>query len=89
MSKKEVKPDETPRPSFEEALGRVEEIVRRLEEGELTLDESLRLFQEGIDLSRRCQTVLDEAQRKIELLVRAADGTLKTEPLDEVEKDAP
>ena len=77
-------------PSFEEALARIEQIVERLEEGELSLDESLQLFQEGIGLSRRCQTVLDEAQRKIELLVRAADGALKTEALPGlVEKDEP
>jgi exodeoxyribonuclease VII small subunit len=68
-------------PSFEQALARIEKIVERLEEGELSLDESLRLFQEGVELSRRCQAVLDEAQRKIELLVRAADGSLQTEAI--------
>jgi len=69
-------------PSFEQALARIEEIVDRLEEGDLTLDESLKLFQEGVELSRRCQVVLDDAQKRIEMLVRAADGTLTTEPLE-------
>jgi exodeoxyribonuclease VII small subunit len=83
MSKKEPGAETRKEPSFEEALGRIEEIVERLEQGDLALDESLRLFQEGVDLSRRCQAVLDDAQRKIEQLVRAADGTLRAEPVEE------
>jgi len=73
---------------FEQALERIEEIVEKLEGGDLTLDESLKLFQEGVELSRRCQSVLDEAQRKIELLVKAAGGALRTEPLDEEDAGA-
>ena len=69
-------------PSFEESLERIEEIVERLESGDLSLDESLALFQEGVTLSRRCQKTLDEAERKIEELVKLADGSLALEPLD-------
>jgi exodeoxyribonuclease VII small subunit len=69
-------------PSFEDSLARIEEIVTRLEGGDLSLDESLLLFQEGVELSRRCQTSLDAAQKKIEQLVRSADGALGLQPLE-------
>ena len=75
------------KPGFEDSLERIEEIVERLEGGDLTLDESLSLFQEGVELSRGCQSVLDEAQRRIELLIRAADGTLATQPLGSSEEE--
>jgi exodeoxyribonuclease VII small subunit len=61
---------------FEDALTRLEEIVTRLERGELTLEESLALYEEGIGLSRLCHTKLEEAERKIELLVKDARGEL-------------
>ena len=67
-------------PSFEAALKRLEEIVERLESGDLPLDESLRLFEEGIGLSRRAGVLLDQAERKVEALTRAADGSLGTVP---------
>lgn len=60
--------------SFEQALGRLEDIVRRLESGDLGLDESLALFEEGIRLSRFCSRQLDEAERKIEVLLKDAGG---------------
>jgi exodeoxyribonuclease VII small subunit len=64
---------------FEDALARLEEIVTRLERGELTLEESLKLYEEGIGLSRQCHTQLQEAERKIELLVKDAKGGLVTD----------
>lgn len=67
---------ETPAPSFEEALKKLEEIVQRLERGELTLEESLTCYEEGIHLSRLCHTKLEEAERKIEVLVKDARGEL-------------
>ncbi len=69
-------------PRFEDALGRLETIVTNLEAGELSLEDSLRLFEEGVRLTRHCATRLDEAQRRIEILTRGEGGTLKTEPLD-------
>jgi exodeoxyribonuclease VII small subunit len=55
---------------FEEALEKLEEIVRRMEAGEMTLEESLKAFEEGIKLSRLCAKKLDEADRRVDLLLR-------------------
>ncbi len=60
--------------SFEDALKKLEEIVQRLERGELTLEESLGCYEEGIRLSRFCHGKLEEAERKIEVLVKDARG---------------
>jgi exodeoxyribonuclease VII small subunit len=65
---------ETAAPSFESALKQLEEIVQRLERGELTLEESLTCYEDGIRLSRLCHTKLEEAERKIEMLVKDARG---------------
>ena len=51
---------------FEDALGKLEEIVRRMEAGEMSLEESLKAFEEGIKLSRLCAKKLDEADRRVE-----------------------
>ena len=64
---------------FEDALRRLEEVVARLEKGELPLEESLALYEEGITLSRLCHAKLDEAERKIELLMKDAKGGLVTD----------
>jgi exodeoxyribonuclease VII small subunit len=70
-------------PGLEEALERLEAIARRLEEEEqLSLDESLRLFEEGVALSRQCGKRLEEAEQKVEVLMRQADGSLETEELE-------
>ena len=61
-------------PSFEAALERLEEIVVALESGERPLQESLQLFEEGIALTRQCAARLDHAQRRIDLLMRDAQG---------------
>ncbi len=62
---------------FESALHRLEEIVKSLETGDLPLDKSLELFEEGVQLSRFCHTRLDEAERKVEILVKKDDGTME------------
>ncbi|MBP7149511.1 MAG: exodeoxyribonuclease VII small subunit [Acidobacteria bacterium] len=59
---------------FEKVLGRLEEIVQQLERGELPLEESLRLFEEGIALARRLDAQLGDAEMKVEQLVRSARG---------------
>jgi exodeoxyribonuclease VII small subunit len=64
---------------FEEALEKLEEIVRRMEAGETTLEESLKAFEEGIKLARLCAKKLDEADRRVELLLRE-EGELVTKP---------
>jgi len=66
--------DETP--SFETALKQLEELVQRLEKGELPLEESLKLYEDGIRLSRFCHAKLEEAEGKIELLMKDARGEI-------------
>jgi len=63
--------------SFEAALGRLEEISARLESGEAGLEESLLMYQEGMELSAWCQKKLDEAQKKLKILVRGKSGGLE------------
>lgn len=63
-----------PEPSFEEALKSLEEIVRKLESGEASLDESITLYEQGHKLRAQCQARLDAAQAKIEQIVLGADG---------------
>ena len=70
---------------FEEALEKLEEIVKRMEAGEMTLEESLRAFEEGIKLARFCAKKLDEADRRVELLLRQ-EGELITKPFAEEER---
>jgi exodeoxyribonuclease VII small subunit len=72
-----VKKDEEP--AFETALKQLEEIVQRLEKGELPLEESLKLYEEGIRLSRLCHAKLEEAEGKIEMLMKDARGELLTD----------
>lgn len=67
---------------FEKALSRLEGIVSKLEEGDLDLEESLKLFEEGIRLSHFCSEKLDEAERKVEVLLRNREGILKSHPFE-------
>jgi len=57
-------------------------VVRKLESPELSLDESMKLFEEGVELSRECQKQLEEAEGKVEILLKKGDGTLATEPFE-------
>ena len=68
-----------PEEKFEEMLEKLENIVHRMEEGNITLEESLVAFEEGIKLSKMCTKKLDEAQRKVEILLRQ-EGETATEP---------
>lgn len=60
--------------TFEASLANLEKIVRRLEDGDLPLEESLKLFEDGVRLSRECQERLNQAERRIEILLRDEDG---------------
>ena len=71
-----------PKEKFEDALNKLEKIVSKLEEGDIPLEESLKLFEEGIRLSRFCNQKLDEAEKKVEILLKGKDGTLKAFPFD-------
>ena len=69
---------------FEDALSKLESIVEKLENGELSLEESLAAFEEGIRLSRLCSKQLDEAERKIEILIKGEKGELQAEDFEVV-----
>lgn len=62
--------------SFEEAMTELESIVNRLEKGELPLEESLECFEKGIELSKCCNVILDEAERKISILIEDEKGDI-------------
>jgi exodeoxyribonuclease VII small subunit len=68
---------------FEKALERLEEIVTRLEDGDLELEKSLQMFEEGIKMAKICQSRLSAAEKKIEKLVKDNMGDISTEPIDE------
>jgi len=61
---------------FEEALGRLEEIVRRMEAGDMSLEESLKAFEEGIKLARVCSRKLDEAERRVDMLLKQGEDLM-------------
>ncbi len=60
--------------SFEEALAKLEQITKKLEEGDLSLEESLKHFDEGVNLAEQCNSKLNDAQKKIEILLKKKDG---------------
>ena len=62
-------------PTFEENMQRLEQIVRARERGDVPLEESLKLFQEGTELVRKCGKILDDAQLQVKKIATAADGT--------------
>ena len=61
--------------TFEESMTRLEQIVRAMERGDVALEESLKLFQEGTELVRSCQKILDEAQLHVKKIMTAPDGS--------------
>jgi len=65
---------------FEDCLARLEQIVGALETGNLPLEESLKVFEEGIALTRHCSRYLDDAERRIEMLVKDESGGVTTTP---------
>lgn len=67
------------KPTFEENMQRLEQIVRAMERGEVPLEESLKLFQEGTELVRSCGKLLDDAQLQIKKITAAPDGALVEE----------
>jgi exodeoxyribonuclease VII small subunit len=74
-------------PDFEAALAELEEIVARLEQGELPLEESLRQFERGVVLTRLCQKALGDAERKIRVLAKGPDGELREQDFEAPETD--
>jgi exodeoxyribonuclease VII small subunit len=83
------KPEPAKKPDFEHSLTRLEEIVRKLESANLPLDEAMKLFEEGMLLSRDCQKQLEQAEARVEILLKKAGGEIAAEPFDpEVEEEA-
>lgn len=70
--------------TFEESLDQLEAIVRKLEDGEMPLEESLELFERGVKLSRECRDRLTKAERRIEVLMKETDGTIILEDIEEI-----
>jgi len=73
---------ETDPVDFEQALKELEALVERMEQGDLTLEDSLKSFERGISLTRRCQQALQDAEQKVEILTARDGGKLTTEPFD-------
>ena len=66
--------------SFEEALGELESLVRRLEEGKCPLDEAIKTFERGIGLKNHCDTKLKNARLKVEQILEKSDGSVSMKP---------
>ena len=79
----QMKNGQEPGRTFEASLEALEQIVRQLESGDLPLDKSLELFEQGIRLSRECQERLSQAERRIEVLLRDNQGRPVTAPFDQ------
>ncbi len=77
----------TEEPGFDEVLDRLRVVVERLEGGKLTLEESLAVYEEGVALARRGHSLLDRAEKRVELLVRAGSTGVEVAPF-EVPSDA-
>ena len=89
-TKAEMKRAEAPEQqgqTFESSLAALEKIVRELERGDLPLEESLQLFEQGVRLSRQCQERLSQAERRIEVLLRDAEGRPLLAAFDEDEEE--
>ena len=72
---------------FEDALKKLEKIVGDLENGNISLDEALEKYEEGIRLSKVCAKKLEVAKKKVEILLKAEDGSLELKPFDEKSVD--
>jgi len=79
---KKTAADSAAMPNFEDALKRLETIVEELESGELSLEDSIARYEEGMRLSRGLTQKLDEAEKRIERLVENPDGSTATEPME-------
>jgi exodeoxyribonuclease VII small subunit len=72
---------------FEDAFRKLESIVKKLEDGNLSLEESLKAFEEGVRLSRFCSRKLDEAEKKVEILLKDSNGRLVPKPFSVEEEE--
>ena len=72
--------------SFEEALERLEEIVRNMEAGEMTLDDTVKLYKEGVELASFCGGKLNDAVQQVNILSTTLDGQLEEKPFVNIEQ---
>jgi exodeoxyribonuclease VII small subunit len=79
---------ESKTPEFEQALAELENLVQRLERGDVPLDEALRTFERGVALTRHCQACLQAAQQKVEILLKRS-GSPEVVPFEEPGEDSP
>jgi len=71
--------------TFEQSLDELEKIVKQLEDGDLPLEKSLELFENGVKLSRECRERLTNAERRIEVLMKEPDGTISLESIQDAD----
>jgi len=83
-----ISTERNPLPKFEECLQRLEKIVQELEKGEVPLEKSLTLFEEGMQLSLACRKELEQAEGKVEILLKK-NGKLQAEPFEPLAERAP
>jgi exodeoxyribonuclease VII small subunit len=87
MSSSSNKPAETQRKGdFEKSLVRLEEVVKRLENTDLSLDEAMSLFEEGVKLAQECQKQIEEAEGRVEILLKKADGKITPQPFEPIDE---
>ena len=77
------------RVKFEDALSRLEKIVADLEGGDLTLDQSLAKYEEGVKGLKKCYEILRDAEKRVEILMKGREGETKTAPFDSKEAESP
>ncbi|MDR1669154.1 MAG: exodeoxyribonuclease VII small subunit [Oscillospiraceae bacterium] len=71
--------------SFEEAVTRINEILRALERGDTPLEDSIKLFEEGAKLAGHCETLLQKAEQRVTKLVKTQDNTVEEQPFDAID----
>ena len=81
------KPEPEKKADFERSLARLEEVVQKLEGANLSLDDAMKLFEEGVQLSRECQKQLAVAEARVEILLKKADGKMLAEPFEPDEEE--
>jgi exodeoxyribonuclease VII small subunit len=79
---------DAPEPSFDQIMARLREVVARLESGELSLEQSLAVYEEGVQLARRGQQLLASAEKRVEILV-SASGTIEVAPFTDTNERTP
>lgn len=75
------------KPDFEHSLAQLETVVERMEQGDLPIEEALKAFEEGVQLTRECQQILEQSEQKVQLLIEE-EGEIKSRPFQADEQDS-